>query len=77
MTPNTIVETTRIAIARVVLMISPPTAMPSRTDIRFIGAAKYSSRFPWSFSQYSCAAIIHTTLSQNAAIAPPRMTKPT
>ena len=39
-TPNTIVETTRIATARVVLMISPPTAIPSSTDIRFIGAAK-------------------------------------
>ena len=31
---------TRTAAARIELMISPPTAIPSRIAIRFIGAAK-------------------------------------
>ena len=42
---------TRTAAARVALMTSPPMAIPKRTLMTSIGAAKYSSRLPWSFSQ--------------------------
>ena len=45
--------------------------------MKLIGAAKYSSRLPWLFSQYSWLAIIQMTLSQNAVIAPPSTTNPT
>jgi hypothetical protein len=76
-TLNTTEAMTSTAAARVALMIRPPMAMPRSTAMRSIGAAKYSSRLPWLFSQYSWAAIIQTTFSQKAVIAPPMTAKPT
>ena len=39
-TPYTVVATTRTTKAREELMIRPPTAIPSSTDMKSIGAAK-------------------------------------
>jgi len=63
--------------ARVVVMIRPPAAIPSRMAI-IEPARRYTARgCPRPCPSRSCELIDHSTFNQYAVIAPPTTTSPT